>query len=66
VRTLEPFDRFDITGRGRVWVTLEPDPPFELGEMVELEGEPRRIVGLERHPIGGGPRPGLRIGVMLR
>lgn len=65
-RKLEPLGGFDIPGRGYVWTAVEPNPPFELDERVEVDGRIGTIIGLERHPIAGGPKPGGKLGVMVR
>ena len=64
VRQWEAEDSYVVTGRGLVYAGREPDPPFQLGEWVEINDSVSRVFGLERHPINGGPIPGRPVGVL--
>jgi hypothetical protein len=65
MRTFDPIDAYTAQGRGKVFVGIEPDPPFEVGEEIEILGKAGRIVGLERHPVVLPPQPGDQVGVLL-
>lgn len=64
-RVVSPvLDSFEIAGRqGTAFVTIEPDPLYEVGEVVLLEGDRHKVLGIERYAIE--PAPGRNIGLLL-
>lgn len=63
-RHVDVLDTFEITGRGMVFVTTEPDPVYLVNELVMIDDQPYRVKGIERHAIAGGPRPGRPCGLL--
>lgn len=65
LRAVDPlFDFFVIKDRGVVFGTIEPDPLYEVNEIVTLAGLACSIVGIERFAIE--PAPGRKIGLLLK
>jgi len=62
-RVLEPTSEYTITGRGQCYGTIQPDPPYELGEIILV---PMRIAGIECFKSINGDKPGKPIGLLVR
>lgn len=51
MRDLTPVETFEMKGRGTAYVVRAPEPPFEIGEVVLLDGDvPMKIVAMEMQP----------------
>lgn len=65
MRTVEYEDTFVIKDRGRVYTTREPDPIYELGEHVLIDGKEHVIKGIENFLYPRGRQPGDQAGLLV-
>lgn len=63
LRTVEVLDTYEVAKIGTMTATREPDPPWQLGEAVLVNGELHRICRIERFavPITTGRTCGLSL-----
>lgn len=64
LRVVEYTETYEIRGRGTVYASTHPDPSYEVGEYVVIDGKAHRITGLEEFRDMGGHDPGRHVGVM--
>ncbi len=67
LREVEPTGNpFHITGRGKVWPTIQPEQPYEVNEHVLIRGAEHVVTGIEAYATMHGRDPGQQIGLLVR
>jgi hypothetical protein len=58
-------DPFWIKGRGPALNIIQPDPKIEVGEIIRMNGNIERVVGVASYKSIGGDAPGRPVSVLV-